>query len=213
MAVKVCGWCVNPREPDPACHPNGQCQHIIQSTQAEEFVIISDDDGHHYVCPADKSSEAYTALEAIMDFWREDREGVEPELPTYLVEVGGAIGRVQVQAVPNWEMSMACIIINGNRIDVSGNADNISIVNGTITVGDVVVSSDLKGIVRVEWSGPLASLKCDAPVNVSGNVAGDVKAEGPVNCGAVTGSVKAEGPVNCGSVGGSVKASGPVIHR
>jgi cytoskeletal protein CcmA (bactofilin family) len=105
------------------------------------------------------------------------------------------------------------INVNGRTIHIEGNATGVSISNGVVTVGGKVVASDLSGVVRIEWSGPLASLKADAPVSVQGDVAGDVDAEGPVTCRDVTGSVRANGPVTCGRVGGNLKANGPVITR
>jgi hypothetical protein len=67
-----------------------------------EFVIISDDDGHSYVCPADRELEALQLFEEITNFWRDmpdadrDREPVEePEIPEWLRPVGGAISRVK----------------------------------------------------------------------------------------------------------------------
>lgn len=62
-----------------------------------EFVIISDDDGHHYICPADREEEADEMLQTITDYWREDRDGECPPSPDFLVPIGGAISRVKFQ--------------------------------------------------------------------------------------------------------------------
>lgn len=57
----------------------------------DEFVLIQDDDGHWYVCPAEKQGEASEAFEAIDTYWQDmEAEGDAPEVPPYLVRVGGA---------------------------------------------------------------------------------------------------------------------------
>lgn len=70
-----------------------------------EYVIISDDSGHSYVCPADRQEEASGLLDEIEDFWDKmpledrDRDPVEePEIPDWLKPIGGAISRVKFQA-------------------------------------------------------------------------------------------------------------------
>jgi hypothetical protein len=63
---------------------------------SREFVLISDDDGHHYVCPADLETEAGRALDAIRRYWDDPPDDVEaPDLPDYLTEVGGSPTRVK----------------------------------------------------------------------------------------------------------------------
>lgn len=68
----------------------------VMPAASPQHVIISDDDWHLYVCPADKETEAHTALAAITDYWQSScPEGDEPETPAYLVPVGGAVSRVK----------------------------------------------------------------------------------------------------------------------
>lgn len=99
------------------------------------------------------------------------------------------------------------ITINGRRIEVQGN--NVSVINGRVLVGGVEVAGCLSGIVKVEWSGELASLESDCSVSC-GTVAGSVTAGGSVHCDNVTGNVKTGGSVHCGKVGGSITAGGSV---
>lgn len=58
------------------------------------FVLIEDDDGHWFVCPADKQTEAAKYFERLNEFYAnylDVPEGTrEPALPVYLVPVGGA---------------------------------------------------------------------------------------------------------------------------
>jgi hypothetical protein len=63
----------------------------VAASVAAEHVLISDDDGHWYVCPADRQQEAADTLQAIGDYWSKgDYSGDPPAMPAYLVEVGGA---------------------------------------------------------------------------------------------------------------------------
>jgi hypothetical protein len=103
-------------------------------------------------------------------------------------------------------MGKSVIVINGQRFEIEGDCNNVSISNGEIRIGGNVIQSGLSGIVKVEWSGPLANLSADAGVTINGNVKGSVKAGTSVNCGDVGGDVKAGTGVNCGKVGGSVQA-------
>lgn len=103
--------------------------------------------------------------------------------------------------------SMNVFRINGKTY--TGN--NIVFLNGKVTIDGVRQDDQsLSGVVRVEVTGNLASLKCDAPVVVNGNVHGDLEVDGPVTCGDVGKDVKADGPVTCGNVNGNVEADGPV---
>ncbi|MGG1659557.1 hypothetical protein [Brevibacillus sp. NRS-1366] len=106
---------------------------------------------------------------------------------------------------------MNTITINGQSIQVSGR--NISIVNNSVIVDGVVVQSGLSGIVKVEFTGDLASLQTSGDASIQGNINGDVSASGDVKCGDVGGDVRASGDINCGHVNGSVKASGDVISN
>lgn len=61
------------------------------STGTEEFVLIQDDDGHWFVCPAEREQEAYRMLEAISRYWGEHQyDKVAPPEPDFLKEVGGS---------------------------------------------------------------------------------------------------------------------------
>lgn len=129
------------------------------------------------------------------------------------------------------------IQVGGNNI-VSGNGtvngktyrgQNVSIINDEVFVdGQRVEGSDEGRIVRVVIEGDVSLVECDASVEVRGNVEGDVRAGGSVNCKAVggdvhatsnvnckavVGSVRAGGNVNCKAVGGSVHAGGNVSHK
>lgn len=57
-----------------------------------QYVLVRDDDGHWYVCPADKRREADAYFEAMGAFWgpHGDADGPEPERPGWLEDVGGA---------------------------------------------------------------------------------------------------------------------------
>ncbi len=104
------------------------------------------------------------------------------------------------------------ITVNGKSIEISGDARNVSISNGRITVGGVEVGSGLSGIVKVQWDGPLASVESDAAVEC-GDVHGDVSGGNSVSCRDVKGSVKAGNSVVCGQVAGNVKAGNSVVHN
>lgn len=58
----------------------------------EEFVLLNDDDGHWYVCPADRQRDAEAFFSASATYWSPDSkyEGDPPEDPDWLVPVGGA---------------------------------------------------------------------------------------------------------------------------
>lgn len=102
------------------------------------------------------------------------------------------------------------IVINGNRIEVDGNLSGVSISNGEIRVGGVVIQSGLSGNVHVTWDGPVTSLTTDGSATVNGEVGGSVSAGGSVTCGDVKLGVNAGGSVKCGRVGGSLNAGGSV---
>ena len=105
---------------------------------------------------------------------------------------------------------MNSITINGVRIEVQGNASNISIRNGNVTIGGNIVRTGLSGEVRVVWDGPLASLECDGSAD-TGNVAGNVSAGNGVRVtGDIQGNVSAGNSVTCQKVGGSIQAGGSV---
>lgn len=57
-----------------------------------EYVLTSDDDGHWYVCPADREEEFHGILAAIGEYWEpgSDHEGEPPQIPNWVREVGGS---------------------------------------------------------------------------------------------------------------------------
>ena len=111
------------------------------------------------------------------------------------------------------EMRMGTTItINGSTTVIHGNATNVVIRNGVISVGGNVVATDLQGVVKVEWQGPLASVQCDAAVQC-GDVHGSVESGNSTTCANVTGDVRAGNSVHCGKVGGSVRAGNKVYHK
>ena len=102
---------------------------------------------------------------------------------------------------------MSCTI---NGVKYEGN--NVSIVNGVVTIDGVVQSTDrLSGVVKIVVTGTLQSLKTDGSVTC-GTVEGSVNAGGSVECGNVGGYVSACGSVKCDKVGGSVQAGGSIRH-
>lgn len=107
---------------------------------------------------------------------------------------------------------MANITINGNSISVSGvhTKGDIVIRNGSVIIDGVTVASNLSGIVKIKWDGPLASLRTDSSVEC-GDVANNVDAGGSVSCGRVDGSIDAGGSVTvAGTVSGDIDAGGSV---
>lgn len=64
---------------------------------AQEYVLVSDNDGHHYVVPADKQREADDYFAAVSRYWEpgSDHDGEPPAEPEWLVAVGGAPSRVR----------------------------------------------------------------------------------------------------------------------
>ena len=104
------------------------------------------------------------------------------------------------------------IIINGERIEVQGN--NILIKkDGTVMVDGELVKEVASSDVRVSFEGDLANLTTWGSATVTGDVYGDVKAEGSVKCNDVQGDVDAEGSVTCEMVFGKLFALGSVRKR
>lgn len=93
------------------------------------------------------------------------------------------------------------ITYQGNSVVISGN---------TVIIDGVTQSDKLNGVVEIRVLGDLVSLSSDASVNVTGNIKGDVRAGGSVNCDDVNGNVTAGGSVNCDDVGGNVNAGGSI---
>ena len=101
---------------------------------------------------------------------------------------------------------MSSININGKTYQ----GKSVSIINGRVKIDGREQEGDtLIGVVKVEIIGDPASIDCDSPVIVHGNVKGNVVADGPVTCGNVEGDVDADGPCTCGDVKGNVTADGP----
>lgn len=54
-------------------------------------MIVSDDDGHHYVIPRERKAEFDAYIAATGKFWRElPEEGDPPEWPFWLDPIGGS---------------------------------------------------------------------------------------------------------------------------
>ncbi len=103
---------------------------------------------------------------------------------------------------------MSSITIDGKTF--SGN--NVSIINGVVTIDGVAQDGKLEGKVELHITGVLDSLETDASVNMKGEIKGDVSAGGSVNCDDVGGNVSAGGSVNCDDVDGNVTAGGSIRH-
>ena len=103
---------------------------------------------------------------------------------------------------------MSTIIINGTRIQTSGN--NISVVNGTVYVDGKIALSDLYGDVNIKFEGDLAFLKCDGSAEINGSIKGNVDVGGSLECGDIGGNIDAGGSVRCGKVSGDIDAGGSV---
>jgi hypothetical protein len=104
---------------------------------------------------------------------------------------------------------------NNMNINISGRGyagQNVSIINGVVTVDGVVQDQKVSGVVEIRiLEGSPINITTDASVNC-GDVKGEVSAGGSVNCDDVGGNVSAGGSVNCDVVGGNVRAGGSVRH-
>jgi len=101
------------------------------------------------------------------------------------------------------------ITINGKTFHGS----NITVINDRVFIdGKEVNAGDSSGkILEVVISGETASINSEAPVTVNGNVHGNVKTYGALQCsGSITGKVDAGVSVNCGDINGNVNAGGSV---
>lgn len=123
---------------------------------------------------------------------------------------------------------------NVGTINISGRVfqgNDVQIFNDRIFVDGIdVTEQDGKpatGIVKIEVTGDVKIVKCDRNLEIKGNVNGDAKAGGSLNCGDIkgnaesSGSLRADniggnarsgGSMNCGKVAGSVTAGGSVRH-
>ena len=88
---------------------------------------------------------------------------------------------------------MSIITIDGKSF--VGN--NLSIINGVVSVNGIVQNGKVSGIVKIVIEGNIDNLKTDATVEVHGNVQ----------------NIDAGGSVQCGSVGGNIDAGGSVITK
>lgn len=98
------------------------------------------------------------------------------------------------------------IIING----VSYEGKSISISGNKVIIDGVEQDQKVSGVVKVEVTGDLASLKTSGSAEITGNVQGNIDAGGHVDCGDVGGNIDAGGSVKCGKVSGSIDAGGSV---
>lgn len=108
-------------------------------------------------------------------------------------------------------MNKNTIVINGVAIEVEGS--QVSVRAGTVYVDDQPVQSGLSGPVCIHWFGELASLQTNGPATVHGNVYGNVRANGPIQCDDVKGSARANGAVYGSKVSGNIHANGHVDIR
>ena len=77
-------------------------------------------------------------------------------------------------------------------------------------IGSGNVDGHQKKRIEFFYEGPAINICSDFSVTCEGDVQGDVKAGGRVDCGSVGKDVTAGGSVNCDSVEGDVKAGGSV---
>ena len=101
--------------------------------------------------------------------------------------------------------NMATVIINGNRISVSGRG--VTVVNGKVIVDGKDVTPDAKEI-RIEVHGDVEHIEVDAcnKIQVTGSVRELTTSSGDVTCGDVHGDVRTtSGDVRCKEVRGSVE--------
>lgn len=93
---------------------------------------------------------------------------------------------------------------------------SVSVVNGNVyfdgkKADDIADATKDEQIVNIEIHGPVGSVETNGTVAVDGNVLGDVRADGSVNCGEVHGSVAAGGSVKSkGNINSNVQAGGSV---
>ena len=73
---------------------------MTTATDNEWHVLVQDDDGHWYVCPADKRGEAEEYFDLMADYWspENDGSGSPPKVPLWLERVGGAPSLVRFKA-------------------------------------------------------------------------------------------------------------------
>ena len=104
------------------------------------------------------------------------------------------------------------IIINGKRLNVSGNNIQIS-TDGIIVDGKNIDADFSEKIINIVIEGNVDRLKTSANATVNGNC-GDVDCGGSCTVsGNVTGDIDAGGSVHCGNVSGNIDAGGSVTYK
>lgn len=111
---------------------------------------------------------------------------------------------------------MSTVTINGQTFTVP-NGCSVSINDGVIFVDgkewkDGKICGKLSGVVRVELSGDIQSVKTDASLVVNGDVKGSANSGGSMQCGHIGGNANSGGSMQCGHVGGNVCAGGSINH-
>jgi hypothetical protein len=104
---------------------------------------------------------------------------------------------------------------NVGTINISGRSfsgNNITIINDRIYVDGKDITDDAgegaKGIVKIEITGDVKLVNCDRSVSIKGNVNGDVKSGGSLNCDNITGNAESNGSMNAGNIGGNARSGG-----
>jgi len=109
-------------------------------------------------------------------------------------------------------MIMSTITINGKTYITKGN--DISIIDGIVSVDGNIIEAGLSGNVKITWDGPLANLRADGDVTCE-NVNGKLDAGGNIHIkGNVNSNVNSGGSVHVsGNVGGNVQAGGSITAK
>jgi len=100
------------------------------------------------------------------------------------------------------------ITINGESFEANGN--NIVVKNNKVIVNGKTIKDGLKGIVKIEFTGDLASLDCET-ATIDGNVKGDVDGTTITVAGNVEGDVDCT-TIRCGNVRGDVDGTNIVCE-
>lgn len=103
---------------------------------------------------------------------------------------------------------MGNISINGRNFE----GNDIQIFNDRIFVDGIDVTDQdgkaVTGIVKIEITGDVKVVKCDRALEIKGNVNGDAKSGGSLNCGDITGNAESSGSLNAGNIGGNARSGG-----
>lgn len=102
------------------------------------------------------------------------------------------------------------VIIDGREF--SGN--NVSIINGKVTVDGIKQDSELVGDINIVVHGDVERLENSTGIVKANNV-GNIKTQsGDVECGTISGSVRTmSGDVTCGDIKGNVSTMSGDIRR